>query len=208
MDTDVHSSTVHNNQETKTARVMSTDSWMDKEVVQHAEQYCSAIEKSETTPFTATWMQTQTAHGARESKANTPRCPTRGVQTLTQMTYLWDTNRIGDTERTCSKGETGGSGSGQEWGLSTCKLWHTERRNSKAPLQSRGSPVNMLWWATMGKNRKKNAHTLFYSGLSFPWRRECQPTLVFLLGWSHGQRSLAGYSPWCCKAYTTEYIYI
>ena len=29
-----------------------------------------------------------------------------------------------------------------------------------------------------------------------PWRREWQPTPVFLPGKSHGQRSLAGYSPW------------
>ena len=29
-----------------------------------------------------------------------------------------------------------------------------------------------------------------------PWRRAWQPTPVFLLGESHGQRSLAGYSPW------------
>ena len=29
-----------------------------------------------------------------------------------------------------------------------------------------------------------------------PWRREWLPTLVFLPGKSHGQRSLAGYSPW------------
>ena len=28
-----------------------------------------------------------------------------------------------------------------------------------------------------------------------PWRRKWQPTLVFLPGWSHGQRSL-GYRPW------------
>ena len=28
------------------------------------------------------------------------------------------------------------------------------------------------------------------------WRRKWQPTPVFLLGESHGQRSLAGYSPW------------
>ena len=32
-----------------------------------------------------------------------------------------------------------------------------------------------------------------------PWRREWQPTPVFLPGKFHGQRSLAGYSPWCCK---------
>ena len=29
-----------------------------------------------------------------------------------------------------------------------------------------------------------------------PWRREWQPTAVFLPGESHGQRSLVGYSPW------------
>ena len=33
----------------------------------------------------------------------------------------------------------------------------------------------------------------------FPWRRGWQPTLVFLPGESHGQRSLVGYSPWGCK---------
>ena len=29
-----------------------------------------------------------------------------------------------------------------------------------------------------------------------PWEKKGQPTPVFLLGWSHGQRSLAGYSLW------------
>ena len=29
-----------------------------------------------------------------------------------------------------------------------------------------------------------------------PWRRKWQPMPVFLPGESHGQRSLAGYSPW------------
>ena len=38
-----------------------------------------------------------------------------------------------------------------------------------------------------------------------PWRRKWQPTPVFLLGETHGQRSLAGYSPWGCKeSDTTE----
>ena len=32
-----------------------------------------------------------------------------------------------------------------------------------------------------------------------PWRREWQPTLVFLLGQSHGQRRLVDYSLWGCK---------
>ena len=30
-----------------------------------------------------------------------------------------------------------------------------------------------------------------------PWRRQWQPTPVFLPGESHGRRSLVGYSPWC-----------
>ena len=32
-----------------------------------------------------------------------------------------------------------------------------------------------------------------------PWRRKWQPTPVFLPRKSHGQRSLAGYSPWGYK---------
>ena len=31
------------------------------------------------------------------------------------------------------------------------------------------------------------------------WRKKGQPTPVFLPGTSHGQRGLAGYSPWGCK---------
>ena len=39
------------------------------------------------------------------------------------------------------------------------------------------------------------------------WRRKWQPTLVFLPGESHGQRSLVGYSPWGCKeSETTEQL--
>ena len=41
-----------------------------------------------------------------------------------------------------------------------------------------------------------------------PWRRKWQPTPVFLPGESHGQRSLAGYSPEGCKeSDTTEVTY-
>ena len=35
-----------------------------------------------------------------------------------------------------------------------------------------------------------------------PWRKEWQPTPVFLPGESHGQRSLVGYGPWSCKELT------
>ena len=40
-----------------------------------------------------------------------------------------------------------------------------------------------------------DAHSIPGSGKS-TWRRKWQPTPVFLPGESHGQMSLAGYSPW------------
>ena len=40
-----------------------------------------------------------------------------------------------------------------------------------------------------------------------PGRRKWQPTPVFLPGEPRGQRSLVGYSPWCCKeSDMTEHI--
>ena len=40
-----------------------------------------------------------------------------------------------------------------------------------------------------------------------PWRTEWQPTPVFLPGEFHGQRSLAGYSPWGCKESDTTWLH-
>ena len=50
------------------------------------------------------------------------------------------------------------------------------------------------------KNLPANAGDMRDVGLipglgRFPWRREWQPTPIFLPGKSQGQRSLAGYSP-------------
>ena len=40
-----------------------------------------------------------------------------------------------------------------------------------------------------------------------PWKRKLQPTLVFLLKNSHGQKSLVGYSPWGSReSDTTEQL--
>ena len=36
----------------------------------------------------------------------------------------------------------------------------------------------------------------FNSWVKIPWRRECQPTLIFLPGRFPGQRNLVAYSPW------------
>ena len=43
--------------------------------------------------------------------------------------------------------------------------------------------------------------------VKMPWRRAWQPAPVFSPGESHGQRSLAGHSPWGCKeSDTTEQL--
>ena len=58
----------------------------------------------------------------------------------------------------------------------------------------------------------KNPPTMWRSGFDpwvgkITWRRPWQPTPVFLPGESHGQRSLAGYSPRGCKeSDTTEQL--
>jgi len=46
-----------------------------------------------------------------------------------------------------------------------------------------------------GSDSKESACSAGDPG-SVPWRREWLPTPVFLPEESHGQRSLAGYSPW------------
>ena len=40
-------------------------------------------------------------------------------------------------------------------------------------------------------------------GREIPWRREWEPTPVFLPREFHGQRSLMGYGPWGCKELDT-----
>ena len=45
-----------------------------------------------------------------------------------------------------------------------------------------------------------------YNSLKIPWRRKWQSTPVLLPGKSHGQRSLAGYSPWGHKESDTTMI--
>ena len=48
------------------------------------------------------------------------------------------------------------------------------------------------------RTRKKHRFNLWVAKI--PWRRKWQPTQVFLPGKSHGQWSLAGYSPWGHKS--------
>ena len=43
---------------------------------------------------------------------------------------------------------------------------------------------------------------VLFLGREDPWRRKWQPIPVFLPGISHGQGSLADYSPWVTKSQT------
>ena len=76
-------------------------------------------------------------------------------------------------------------------------------------------PVFLIYWvfipvSHMVKNLSAMRETcVLLLGREIPWRREWQPTAVFLPGESHGHRSLVGYSPWCCKETdTTDWLTI
>ena len=65
-------------------------------------------------------------------------------------------------------------------------------------------PPLALWGASLVNQMGKNPPAVqeIWVG-KIPWRRAWQPTPVFLPGESHGQRSLAGYSPWGRKELNT-----
>ena len=94
-------------------------------------------------------------------------------------------------------GESQGRGS-----LVGCRLWGcTESYTTEATLQQQQQYVLRGQGFPGGSDGKESACSVgdlgSISGLGgVPWRREWQPTPVFLPGECHGQRSLAGYSPW------------
>ena len=67
------------------------------------------------------------------------------------------------------------------------------------------SNLEMISWKCLGylKTSRKSLKPWWDSGMQVQMMgsegTKWQPTLVFLPGKSHGQRSLAGYSPWRCK---------
>ena len=62
--------------------------------------------------------------------------------------------------------------------------------------------------ANAGDTRDTGSDPWFRSE-KIPWSRKWQPTPVFLPGIVHGQRSLAGYTPWSCKELdTTEHTFM
>ena len=54
-----------------------------------------------------------------------------------------------------------------------------------------------LWWQRICLQCRRSGFDPWVRKI--PWRREWQPSPVFLSGEFYGQRSLAGYSPWGCK---------
>ena len=56
--------------------------------------------------------------------------------------------------------------------------------------------LELCWWLTGEEPacQRRKDEFVYWVG-KIPWRRAWQPTPVFLPGESHGQRSLAGYSP-------------
>ena len=84
------------------------------------------------------------------------------------------------------------------------KLWFTGEGNGK-PLQYSclENPMNSVIISSVLNNGTslvaqtvKNLTAMLERVGKIPWRREWQPTPLFLPGEFHGQRSLVGYSPW------------
>ena len=66
--------------------------------------------------------------------------------------------------------------------------------------------LRLPWWFGWSRTCLQCRRPKFDPSVGkIPWRREWQPTPVFLPGKSHGQRTLVGYSPWGRKeSNTTE----
>ena len=69
-----------------------------------------------------------------------------------------------------------------------------------------GHTERLLLTPSLASQWLSGEESAFHTGDSFdpwvgkiPWRKTWQPIPVFLPGKFHGQRSLAGYSPWGCK---------
>ena len=72
-----------------------------------------------------------------------------------------------------------------------------QTRESTANNTSSSSNSVLPCWFSGKESAWQCGRLEFYPWVGkMPWRREWQPTPVFLPGKSHGQRSLAGYSPW------------
>ena len=79
-------------------------------------------------------------------------------------------------------------------------IFHCEIGNMVTEKNNSNDVDGPSWWLS-GKESACQCKSCEFDPWAgkMPWRREWQPTLVFLAGESHGQRSLVGYSPRGCK---------
>ena len=93
---------------------------------------------------------------------------------------------------------------------SSTLAWRIPWTEEPGGLQSTGSQrVRHIWATSISLSFSLGVQTIICLqcrrpefnpwAQKIPWRREWQPTPVFLLGEFHGQRILAGFSPWGCK---------
>ena len=82
----------------------------------------------------------------------------------------------------------------------TLSIWIT---SFKADLNLIVNPILQIglpWWLSGKESAWQCRRHRFNPWVGkIPWRSKWQPIPVFLPGKSHGQQSLAGYSPWCGK---------
>ena len=79
--------------------------------------------------------------------------------------------------------------------------WRCEKKIIKKEVWSANKQIEHPWWLRCKKIRLQSRRLRFDPWVrKIPWRREWQPTPVFLPGEFDGQRSLAtSYSPCGCK---------
>ena len=83
-------------------------------------------------------------------------------------------------------------------GLNPCLLCLLHWQADSVPLRHLRSPINVISVMWQPSLFTWNYHTIvnwLYWNIK-DWRRQRQPTPVFLPGESHGQRNLGGYNPW------------
>ena len=80
--------------------------------------------------------------------------------------------------------------------------------SGRFPGKRNGYPCQYSWGFPGGSDGKRTYLQCRRPGFDpwvrkMPWRRDWLTTPIFLPGEVHGQRSLAGYNPWCCKELDT-----
>ena len=91
-------------------------------------------------------------------------------------------------------------------------LWRRKWQPTPVVLPGKSHGRNLVGYSPWGRKESDTTERLDFTSLhqcgrheldpwvwKIPWRRKWLPTPVFLPGKSHGQRSLAGYSPCSCK---------